>query len=76
MSQVDIRVVADADEAAHLVAERLAEQARAGGSVVLTGGTTPRMAYELGTQPAPDWSVSAGISALCTAMRSVGEPLT
>ena len=56
MSQVDIRVVADADEAAHLVAERLAEQARAGGSVVLTGGTTPRMAYELGTQPAPDWS--------------------
>jgi len=56
MSQVDIRVVADADEAAHVVAVRLAEQARAGGSAVLTGGSTPRLAYELGTQPAPDWS--------------------
>jgi 6-phosphogluconolactonase len=56
MSPVDITVVADADEAAHVVAQRLAEQARAGGSVVLTGGSTPRMAYELGTQPARDWS--------------------
>jgi 6-phosphogluconolactonase len=53
---VDITVVADADEAARLVAERLAEQARAGGSIVLTGGSTPRRAYELAAGLEPDWS--------------------
>jgi len=56
MSQVDITVVADAEEAARLVAERLAEQARAGGHVVLTGGSTPRRAYELAAELEPDWS--------------------
>jgi 6-phosphogluconolactonase len=56
MSSVDIAVVADAYEAAQLVAERLAEQARAGGSVVLTGGSTPRLAYDLAAQLEPDWS--------------------
>jgi len=56
MSPVDITVVADATEAAHLVAERLAEQARAGGSVVVTGGSTPRTAYELVPGLEPDWS--------------------
>ena len=56
MSSVDITVVADAEEAARLVAERLAEQARAGGSIVLTGGSTPRRAYELAAGLEPDWS--------------------
>ena len=56
MSSVDITVVADAEQAARLVAERLAEQARAGGSVVLTGGSTPRRAYELAAELEPDWS--------------------
>jgi 6-phosphogluconolactonase len=56
LSSVDITVAADAEEAARLVAERLAEQARAGGSVVLTGGSTPRRAYELAARLAPDWS--------------------
>ena len=56
MSPVDITVVADAEEAARLVAERLAEQARAGGSVVVTGGSTPRNAYELVPGLEPDWS--------------------
>src|SRR5436190_4926760 len=56
MSSVDITVVADAGEAAWLVAERLAEQARAGGSIVLTGGSTPRVAYELAAELEPDWS--------------------
>jgi 6-phosphogluconolactonase len=56
LSFVDITVVADADEAARLVAERLAEQARAGGGVVLTGGSTPRRAYELAAGLEPDWS--------------------
>ena len=56
MSSVDITIVADAAEAARLVAERLAEQARAGGSIVLTGGSTPRRAYELAAELEPDWS--------------------
>ncbi|MFL5959475.1 MAG: 6-phosphogluconolactonase [Gaiellaceae bacterium] len=53
---VDITVVDDAEEAARIVAERLAEQARAGGSVVLTGGSTPRRAYEVAAELEPDWS--------------------
>ena len=53
---VEITVVGTADEAARLVAERLAEQARAGGSVVLTGGSTPKVAYEVAAQLEPDWS--------------------
>jgi 6-phosphogluconolactonase len=56
MSPVDITIVADAAEAARLVAERLAEQARAGGSVVLTGGSTPGHAYEVAAELEPDWS--------------------
>jgi 6-phosphogluconolactonase len=56
MSSVDVTVVDDAAEAARLVAERLAEQARAGGSIVLTGGSTPRRAYELAAELESDWS--------------------
>jgi 6-phosphogluconolactonase len=56
MSSVDITVVEDAEEAARLVADRLAEQARSGGHVVLTGGSTPRRAYELAALAQPDWS--------------------
>jgi 6-phosphogluconolactonase len=56
MSPVDITVVADAEAAARLVGERLAEQARAGGSIVLTGGSTPRRAYEIAAELEPDWS--------------------
>ena len=56
MSDVEITVVADAEEAARTVAERLAEQAAAGGSIVLTGGSTPRRAYEIAAELEPDWS--------------------
>jgi 6-phosphogluconolactonase len=56
MSDVEITVAADAEEAARLVAERLAAQAREGGSVVLTGGSTPRRAYQLAAGLEPDWS--------------------
>ena len=58
MSEVDITVVAAAEEAARLVAERLAEQARGGGSIVLTGGSTPRDAYEIAAELEPDWSAA------------------
>lgn len=56
MSPVDITVVADAEEAARVVAERLVEQAGAGGSIVLTGGSTPRRAYQIAAELEPDWS--------------------
>jgi 6-phosphogluconolactonase len=56
VTSVDITVVADAEEAVWLVGERLAEQARTGGHVVLTGGSTPRSAYELAAKLEPDWS--------------------
>jgi 6-phosphogluconolactonase len=56
VSPVEITVVADADDAARLVAERLAEQARVGGITVLTGGSTPRLAYEFAAELEPDWS--------------------
>jgi 6-phosphogluconolactonase len=54
--EVEITIAADAHEAAGLVADRLAEQARRGGSIVLTGGSTPRIAYELAAELEPDWS--------------------
>src|SRR4051794_41610422 len=53
---VRLEVVADADAAARSVAERLANAARAGGHIVLTGGETPRRAYELAAELEPDWS--------------------
>jgi len=56
MADVEVTVATDAEAAAQLVAERLAEQARAGGHVVLTGGSTPRRAYELAAELEPDWS--------------------
>jgi 6-phosphogluconolactonase len=51
-----LEVVADAEAAARIVAERLAEVARSGGHIVLTGGETPRRAYELAAELEPDWS--------------------
>lgn len=54
--EIEIVVVDDADAAAQRAAERLAEAARAGGHLVLTGGSTPRRAYELAAELEPDWS--------------------
>jgi 6-phosphogluconolactonase len=55
LSGRDIDIVVD-DDPARVVAERLAEKAREGGSIVLTGGSTPRRAYELAASIEPDWS--------------------
>jgi 6-phosphogluconolactonase len=44
------------DDPAAAVADLLAEQARAGGSIVLTGGSTPGKAYERAAALEPDWS--------------------
>ena len=51
-------VVEDAEAAARATAERLAAAAAAGARIALTGGSTPRRAYELAAQLEPDWSRS------------------
>ncbi|HVA30298.1 MAG TPA: 6-phosphogluconolactonase, partial [Gaiellaceae bacterium] len=53
---IELVVAADAEGAARIVAQRLAEAARRGGHVVLTGGTTPQRAYELAAELEQDWS--------------------
>jgi 6-phosphogluconolactonase len=49
----EIRV---SDDPAAEVAERLSEAAAAGGHVVLTGGSTPKAAYQLAAERDADWS--------------------
>ena len=49
----DLRVVNDP---AATVGELIADQAKQGGSIVLTGGSTPGKAYERAAERAPDWS--------------------
>jgi 6-phosphogluconolactonase len=49
----DLHIV---DDPAGPVAELLAEQARRGGSIVLTGGSSPAPAYERAAALEPDWS--------------------
>jgi 6-phosphogluconolactonase len=51
----DIEIVV-ADNPPQDVAERLAATARRGGHVVLTGGSTPRIAYELAAALETDWT--------------------
>src|SRR5579872_3381597 len=53
MSEIDLVVV---DDPAAVVADMLASAARDGGHVVLTGGSTPAISYELAAQREPDWS--------------------
>jgi 6-phosphogluconolactonase len=53
---VEIVVAVDAEAAARDVAERLSRAARAGGHLMLTGGSTPQRAYELVRALEPDWS--------------------
>lgn len=51
----DVDIVV-AERPADDVAERLAAAARTGGHIVLTGGSTPRAAYELAAGLETDWS--------------------
>src|SRR5690242_1873812 len=55
MAADDIEILI-AEDPAEVVAERLAAAARSGGHVVLTGGSTPQVAYERAAQLEPDWS--------------------
>jgi 6-phosphogluconolactonase len=56
VSDVELIVHDDADAVADAVARRLAAVAAEGGNVVLTGGTTPKQAYERAASLAADWS--------------------
>jgi 6-phosphogluconolactonase len=56
VSDVELVVVADEHEAAALVADRLVRAAREGLSIVLTGGSTPALAYEEAARRESDWS--------------------
>ena len=56
MTDVELVVARDAEQAAREAAELLARAARAGAGIVLTGGTTPRRAYELAADLERDWS--------------------
>jgi 6-phosphogluconolactonase len=53
---VELVIVEDADEVAAAVAELLAQAARQGGHLALTGGRTPEQAYEEAAKREPDWS--------------------
>jgi 6-phosphogluconolactonase len=50
-----VEIVVD-DHPAAIVADLLAAAAREGGHVVLTGGATPALAYELAAEQQRDWS--------------------
>jgi 6-phosphogluconolactonase len=56
---VELVRCSDAEEVAHVVGDELAAAARSGGSVVLTGGTTPGRAYQLAAEREPDWSAAS-----------------
>jgi 6-phosphogluconolactonase len=58
VSDVEILVEEDEEGAARRVAEVLAEAARAGAEIALTGGSTPGRAYEIAAELEPDWSRS------------------
>lgn len=52
---VELHVEADPEAASALAAALLAEAARAGSAIALSGGSTPRRAYERAAALEPDW---------------------
>jgi 6-phosphogluconolactonase len=55
MTDVDLRIVDSADQAAEAAALLIAEAAGAGGHIGLSGGSGPRPAYERAGILRPDW---------------------
>jgi 6-phosphogluconolactonase len=53
---VELITLEDEEQAASFVADELVAAARAGSSIVLTGGRSPGRAYELAAEREPDWS--------------------
>jgi 6-phosphogluconolactonase len=56
VSDVELVVLEDDEAAASAAADRLALAAGSGMSIVLTGGSTPGLAYERAAKLEPDWS--------------------
>jgi 6-phosphogluconolactonase len=56
---VELVVCPDVEAAAQAAAERLAEAARAGAAIALSGGSTPRRAFEIVAQLEPNWRRAA-----------------
>ena len=56
MSDVDLRIFDTADDAREAAALELAESARAGAPVALSGGSAPGPAYSRAAELEPDWS--------------------
>jgi 6-phosphogluconolactonase len=56
VTDVELVVLDDEQEAAAVVAGRLVRAARDGGNIVLTGGTTPELAYKEAAKREPNWS--------------------
>ena len=56
MTTVELRVSGSASEAAHEAAELLARRASLGGHIALSGGSTPKPAYQAAARLEPDWS--------------------
>jgi 6-phosphogluconolactonase len=56
VTDIELVVLEDADAVAAEVADRLAQAARAGGHISLTGGRAPALAYEEAAKREPDWS--------------------
>jgi len=54
--EVDVRVAADAGEAAEIVARELVDAARLGGHIAVSGGSSPGGAYRRAAELVPDWS--------------------
>jgi 6-phosphogluconolactonase len=53
---VELVIAQDGEDAARRAAEMLAAAARRGDAVALSGGSTPRRAYELAAALEPDWT--------------------
>jgi 6-phosphogluconolactonase len=59
MSEVELRILDDADAVARAAAEELVAAVRAGAEIALSGGGTPERAYELAAEQLDDWSGAA-----------------
>ena len=56
---VELVVCPDVEAAAQAAAERFADAARAGAAIALSGGSTPRRAFEIAAQLEPSWRRAA-----------------
>jgi 6-phosphogluconolactonase len=56
---IDLVVAENDEEVASIVGDALADAARAGGAIALTGGHTPGRAYQVAAEREPDWGAAS-----------------